>query len=594
MDSIVFTNKAQCQDCNRCVRHCPVKAIKIENAQASVVPERCIHCGTCVRECPQHAKHFRNDIFKVKDMLEEGYPIIVSLAPSFAGTFKDNEWFKVPAILRELGFTLITETSMGAYFVAFETRKEYENSGNTRLATACPAVVSFIEKYHPDMIPYLSPVVSPMIAHAKYLREKYGNDFENMKIVFIGPCIAKKAEAERPEFAGLVDAVLTFQELHEWIAEEGMDISSFDDEDFDEPSPDLAKLFPLMGGLIKTANMNPDPHSYSVIDVTGPEEVNAVLDVAKSENDKHIIIEPLFCSQGCINGPAADDGEESVFTRRNRLLRYQKQQSAKSLENPQIADSVSLKTTFAQDPKINRSKYSDEQIAEILAKTGESRLDKRLNCGACGYNSCLDKAIAVLDGMAEIEMCVPYVRHIAEAQRNKLFDTTPNGVLILDYNYNIVSMNPAFKKYFLCSESVVGKPVSYLMDPEPFVRLVAQKEKQISEQIVKHDTYNLVCRQIIYKLEEEKQIIGIFVNITKNIADKTQLEDLKTQTVKQAQELLNHQIDMAEKFAKLLGESAAQGEVLVDNLMRLSDDTSSNDNTNEADTNRLWNSYTQK
>ena len=197
--------------------------------------------------------------------------------------------------------------------------------------------------------------------------------------------------------------------------------------------------------------------------------------------------------------------------------------------------------------------------------------------------------------MAETEMCLPYVRRIAESRKNKLFETTPNGVVILDYRYNIINMNPAFRKFFICSQSIVGKPISYLMDPEPFVKLVADETDQVMELTVKHDNYNVVCHQILYKLPEESLIVGIFVNITKNVADNTQLAELREKTISQAQELLNHQIDMAQNFAKLLGETAARGEALVDNLMKMSQDQNSNDNnSNRKNGNWLWDIYTTK
>ncbi len=592
MDSIIFTNKAQCQDCNRCVRKCPVKAIKVENAQASVDSDKCITCGTCIRECPQHAKHYRRDTFKAKELLISGTKVAVSLAPSFAGIYDKWKWLRLPSALRKLGFDYIAETSTGAYFSAKATKDEYLKAKTSLIATACPAIVSYIEKYRPEKVPHLVQIVSPMVAHAKYLKQAFENNNEEIKIVFIGPCTAKKAEAERPEFAGLVDVVLTFQELDEWMHDEGINLEELEESGFDEKAPHVAKLFPLMGGLIKTAEMDADIHSYNIINVSGIDEIMESFDLIESTPDTDFLIDPLFCSQGCLNGPGVNT-EYNIFERRRHLLQYR--DSSVSIDAPSTGNDLDYHTAFNTDIGLSQNKYTEAEIAAVLAKTGESDFHKRPNCGACGYNSCREKAIAVLDGMAETEMCLPYVRRIAESRKNKLFETTPNGVVILDYRYNIINMNPAFRKFFICSQSIVGKPISYLMDPEPFVKLVAGEDDEVMEITVKHDNYNIVSHQIMYKLPEENLIVGIFVNITKNVSDNTQLAELREKTISQAQELLNHQIDMAQNFAKLLGETAARGEALVDNLMKMSEDTNSKDNnrTNKGG-NWLWDIYTTK
>ena len=592
MDSIIFTNKAQCQDCNRCVRKCPVKAIKVENAQASVDANKCIHCGTCIRECPQQAKHYRRDVYKAKELLTGGSKVAVSLAPSFAGIYDKWQWHRLPSALRKLGFDYIAETSTGAFFSAKATKEEYVNSKSSQIATACPAIVSYIEKYKPEKVSNLVKIVSPMIAHAKYLKELFANKGEDIKIVFIGPCTAKKAEAEREEFAGLVDVALTFQELDEWLIDEGIKYEELEESNFDEKAPDIAKLFPLMGGLIKTAEMDADIHSYNIINVSGINEITEAFDLIDSTPDTDFLIDPLFCSQGCLNGPGIDT-KYNIFERRRHLLQYK--DAAESIDCPTSGYDIDYHTEFDTTIGINTNKFTEAEIAQVLAKTGEADHTKRLNCGACGYDSCREKAIAVLEGMAETEMCLPYVRRIAESRKNKLFETTPNGVVILDYRYNIINMNPAFRKFFICSQSIVGKPISYLMDPEPFVKLVADETDQVMELTVKHDNYNVVCHQILYKLPEESLIVGIFVNITKNVADNTQLAELREKTISQAQELLNHQIDMAQNFAKLLGETAARGEALVDNLMKMSQDQNSNDNnSNKKNGNWLWDIYTTK
>ncbi len=583
MNSIVFTNKAECRDCNRCVRMCPVKAIRMKDAQASVDDERCIQCGTCVKECPQKAKHYRYDLIIAKNILKQFDKVAVSLAPAFSGIYDKWQCGRLPSALRKLGFNYIAETSMGAYFTALSTAEKFA-SGETLITTACPAVVNFIEKYRPEKVKNLAKVVSPMIAHAKYLKEKLGDEW---KIIFIGPCVAKKAEAERPEYQGLIDAVITFKELDEWFEEENIKLNEIEESGFDEQSPKIAKLFPLISGLAKTANIDTDVHSFDVISISGYEEINEVLKLIDKPSGKPILIEPLFCEQGCINGPAIKT-ETSLFERRRNLLQYTNSDKAGII--PDKAK-FNLDTEFRSDAEIEQIHYTAEQISSILEKTGNADPLNQLNCGACGYHSCNEKAIAVLNGMAEIEMCLPYVRRMAESQKNQMFESSPNGIVIIDEKYNIINMNPAFRKYFICSQSIVGKPISYLMDPDPFVQLHSSENEKM-EFTIKHDNYNIVCHQIIYKLKVEKLIIGIFVNITNNVANKTQLDALREQTIKQAQELINHQIDMAQNIAKLLGESTAQAESLVDNLMKMSEDKSVKE-SNKSGKN-IWDIYTLK
>jgi iron only hydrogenase large subunit-like protein len=583
MNSIVFTNKAECRDCNRCVRMCPVKAIRMKDAQASVDVERCIQCGTCIKQCPQKAKHYRYDTIIAKNTIKQYNKVAVSLAPAFAGTYEHWQLKRLPSALRKLGFNYIAETSMGAYYTALATAEKFAPNEGALITTACPAVVNYIEKYRPDKVKNLAQVVSPMVAHAKYLKDKLGDEW---KIIFIGPCVAKKAEAERPEYKSLIDAVITFKELDEWLEEENIQLSEIEESGFDEVSPKTAKLFPLISGLAKTAEIETDVHSFNVISVSGFDEIDEVLKLIDKPYDKHLLIEPLFCDQGCINGPAVK-ADSSLFERRRNLLEYSNSDNSE-FKPEQVK--FNLDTEFRSDAEIKQIHYTAEQITAVLEKTGNADPLYQLNCGACGYNSCNEKAIAVLNGMAEIEMCLPYVRRMAESQKNQMFESSPNGIVLIDEKYNIINMNPAFRNYFICSQSIVGKPISYLMDPDPFVQLHSSENDKM-EFTIKHANYNIVCHQIIYKLKAEKLIVGIFVNITNNVSDKTQLDSLREQTIKQAQELINHQIDMAQNIAKLLGESTAQAESLVDNLMKMSEDKSVKDNNSEK---KIWDIYTLK
>lgn len=561
---VVFTNKARCRDCYRCVRVCPVKAIQMRDGQAYVVDSRCIRCGTCVRECPQGAKSYRNDVDRAKQLFAPGVAVAASVAPSFAAAFPDFQRLRLPSALRQLGFAYVGETAVGAYHVAAQTAAIVAARPERRLVcTSCPAVVRYVELYRPELADTLAPVVSPMIAHAKHIRKRLSGE---VRVVFLGPCVAKKAEAERPEHAGLVDCALTFAELREWLEQEQIDLSACEESDFDESPEGEARLFPIEGGSVRTSGWTTDLLAGDVVAASGFDEVRTALDGLVMPDTPNII-EPLFCLQGCTNGPAMLD-DRNILARRGDVLGYAAAHPGKTPEEAFYGD---LAARFDPATPAAETPITEEQIRHVLEITGKAREEDQLNCGACGYANCREKAMAVIRGMAEPEMCIPHMKRLAEQRVDRIIETSPNGIVIVDEHLHILHMNPAFRKFFLCSDAVYGQPISYLMDPEPFVRLSSGQESLV-EMTVEHERYHLVCHQILYPLDEERQYVGIFVNITGNRANQQKLDQLRAQTVAQARELLDHQIQMAEQLAKFLGESTAKGENLVDKLMLLTEE----------------------
>lgn len=574
-NNIIFTNKARCRDCYRCVRACPVKAVKMENGQATVNEELCIFCGTCIKECPQGAKQYRNDLAKVLSLLKSNERVVCSIAPSFASVFNSWEVKRIPSALRKLGFAFVSETAVGAYQVSLASNREIENSNrNISITTACPAVVNYVEKYNPENLANLVKIVSPMTAHAMLLKEKLGND---IKTVFVGPCVAKKAEAEREQSSNLIDAVITFEELRDLFEMENIIPGRCEESDFNEKPAGHSRMFALSGGQMKTSDYESDAFSMNVIPVSGYDEVSDILQSVKSNGNDKYVIEPLFCRQGCINGPGCRV-EKSIFDKRNDLLKYFSSQKITEDELPEQTE-LDLSTSFGENLDIF-SEFTEDEIKAILAKTGKTTEEDELNCGACGYSTCRDKAIAVLKGMAELEMCIPFVRRMAEQRTDKIIESSPNGIVILDDELNILNMNPAFKRFFMCSEATCGKNISYLMDPEPFVKLKAASDS-VFEATVHHEKYGITCFEKLYMLEKDRQYVGIFVDITKSESARKQLDSLKSETVSQARELLDHQINFAQQMAKFLGENTAKGEKLVDNLMKLSGDSEKSNGGNK-------------
>jgi len=571
---IVFTRKAKCRDCHRCVRACPVKAIRVRDGQAQVVAERCIGCGTCIRECPQHAKAYRNDVTDAAALIADSELVVASVAPSYAAIFEPWERKRLPSALRRLGFRYVAETAAAAQVVA-EAGAAYvaRHPDQSFVWSSCPAATEYVRRYRPEMASMLMPIASPMVAHARWLRQRLGR---GVKVIFIGPCVAKKAEAERPECRD-VDLALTFEELAEWLRDENVHLSSCEESEFDETGAD-ARLYPLPDGALRTAGMLSADLGAKAFSADGFTDVDRALDLV-AESTEPRILESLFCSGGCINGPATAT-RRNVFSRRFDL----EDAASASADGHSIAvhsgtgrlappaDSSLLDAAVRTPTPVLRP-VSVSAITEALAATGKTGPEDQLDCGACGYATCRDKAIAVVRGMAEPDMCIPYMRHLAETRNDLILDASPNGILTLDSHFQILSMNPAFRKHFRAGEATLGKNISVLMDPEPFLRLAATTDEDHLEMTIRHERYGVTFHQILFRLEDANQYVGIFVDITASEKDQRELEQMRTKTVEQAQELLDHQIAIAQQLAEFLGESTARGEVLVQNLLAMAGET---------------------
>lgn len=555
---VVYTSKAKCRDCYRCVRVCPVNAIKMKDGQAQVIPELCIACGTCIINCPQHAKEYRMETDKVLHMLETDGPIAITVAPTFAVYYSEWEQKRLPSALRQAGFQLVSETAVGAYQTAIAS-KEYieQHPSKNHICTACPAVVNYVLHQSPHLANQLIPVASPMIIHARMIKKK----FPEMKVVFAGPCVAKKDEAQWPDNTVWIDAVLTFEELDDILKEKKIDILNCEDSSFSEMVPGESRLFPLEGGLLRTAGLSTDMLDERIVTVSGYREVREALE-GLSDTLQPTIIEPMFCKNGCINGPASS--QHSSFQGRTAILEHTQRTKHRQLPNAEPFNRIGAK--FPSVSKKGKEQFSEDQIREVLRITGKHEKDDELNCTACGYASCREKAIAVLRGMAEPEMCIPFMRKRAENQYDAMIMHDPNGILLLDKNLSILHMNNAFKKMFSCSDALLGKKISYLTDPGIFERLQSGKENVIKE-ISHYANYNLICHVIAFSLPEEEHYAGVFVDITDTQLSKEKLTAIKSETILKAQELIDHQISLAQELAKFLGENTARGEVLMKNLI---------------------------
>lgn len=562
---LISTNRAKCRDCYRCVRMCPVKAIRMKDGQAQVVEERCLFCGTCVRECPQKAKTIRDDTTWAMELLAQRKKVAASVAPTYPAAFAEHEVRRLASALRKLGFAYVGETSVGADAVAVATSRWLaENRERQPLAvtSACPTAIRYIELYAPESVSSVVPLVSPMIAHAKHLRQEIGAD----AVVFIGPCIAKKFEAQRPEHAGLVDCVLTFAELRSWLEREGIVFEQLEESRFDEEGSPRGRRFPLAGGHLHASELPSDLLQPEVCAVTGVEALRECLSLGVPEHPT--VVEPLFCDGGCIGGPGIG-WEENHFRRRLRVLAHAARAARTNGKNQVPAPTPKLlqglKTTYQPQP-VDRTSPSEDAIRRALAQIGKIDPRDQLDCGACGYRSCREKAIAVVRGLAEPEMCMPRMRLLAERRMDRIMETSPNGIVILDHELRIIAMNPAFQKMFLCSHLVLGRHISYLTDATPFEQLLASRCGKL-ERTASEPRYGRIFHQIVYALEEDQQIVGIFVDITESSLNREKLAIVHREALDRSRQLLEHQVRMAQDITRLLAEHTAHGEELVKSLL---------------------------
>lgn len=555
---IVYTLTARCQDCYRCLRICPVNAIGVKDGQAYIDDDKCIQCGTCIKECPQNAKTYRKNLNVAQQLVMDDCTVAVSIAPSFAARYPGWKATRLPSILKKLGFDYVSETSDGAELTAKATveKAKYQRMGG--VCTACPAIVNYTEKYRPDRLDMLVKVVSPMIAHARLIKKKRGND---CKVVFIGPCVAKKGEAQRPEYKGIIDAALTFEELDEWIESEKLDFKNMPESGFESYGDSTeARLFPLPGGMLKTAGIENDGTLINVLHTSGADSVMEIFDLPDSEW-KFSLIEPLFCKEGCINGPGMNS-KENLFKRRNDVINYA--QERKPLKVKTETQGISLYTEFKASKYDFSQKYDEADILKVFAETGKASEELQLNCGACGFGSCREMAKAVIDGAAENDMCMPYMRRTAESRKDMIIETSPNGIVILNEKMEITAMNPAFLEFFLCSDAILGRKISYLMDDVGFEKIASGSTSKF-ESVMEFNNHEY--HQLVYKLEDDNQYVGIFSDISNIKLNENILEGLRKQTAEKAEALLEHQLEMAEKMAVFLGDSTARSEELLDKLM---------------------------
>lgn len=556
-------NEANCQNCYKCIRTCTVKAIKIVDSQAKIMSDYCVGCGECFKACPQNAKSVTTDIQYVQDLLRRGERVIVSLAPSFPSFDRMNDPFIFLSALRKLGFTEIEETSIGAVNVSEQYLEDYYSEKQHVITTSCPTINFLIAKYYRDKLPYLSETVSPMMAHNIIIKEKN----EDAHTVFIGPCISKKEETiVCTSKDSCIDSVITFDDIRQWLENEGIDIHSLEPSYFDKSSPEHTHFYPLSGGVEKATIETPGDRR--VIKIDGMDNCRKFLDTLDLIKGK-TWIEMNACHEGCINGFGNSQSNLTLYEKIETVLEYIESDKPKS--NYKYSD-INTYYDYNILPEKSRSLYSEEQITTILHKTGKYEKTDELNCGACGYDTCREKAIACLEGMADIEMCLPYMRMKNEDISTIVIENTPNGIILTDKYFNIVEFNPSSVNMFMISkkralesniEGVLGVNVfDYLIDSKKETLIQKQTLKKLGKTVIMSLRY----------IENQDLYLGIFKDVTREEINKLKTIEMSKNALDMAQNVIDKQMRVAHEIASLLGETTAETKVTLSKLKHLFDE----------------------
>jgi PAS domain S-box-containing protein len=555
--------KANCKNCYKCVRVCPIKAIRIRDEQAGIMENACILCGKCLKACPQNAKSIRSDIDRVKHIIKESRKVVASLAPSFIGAFELKEPGQIVGALKALGFAEVQETALGAVYVS-RVYRDLMQQGRMEniISSACPTVNELIEKYYPEVIPYLAPVVSPMIAHGKLIKESSGWD---TKVVFIGPCISKKMEAEDFRHEGVIDAVLTFDELLRWFKQENIRLEEQEALGFDGDDPDMARYYPVPRGILRNLKQSGEDFSYHAVSVDGIEQCIEVLEALKVRQLKGYFIEMNACEGGCLRGPAMPSSMGLYLKQMQKVREYADKNSGVGGDALKFGKGVLLNKVFV-DRSINQPIPDEAAIREILKKIGKPTEDQELNCGACGYPSCRDKAIAVYQGKAELYMCLPYMRERAESLANVILKATPNIIIAVNGDMEIQEFNDAAERMFQISrETAIGRKLYQLIDTSDFER-VWETHESIFGKKVEYKEYGVVTEQDIMYVEDQQLVMAIMRDITNEERQARQMYKIKAETVEMAQKVIDKQMMVVQQIASLLGETTAETKVTLTRL----------------------------
>jgi iron only hydrogenase large subunit-like protein/uncharacterized Fe-S cluster-containing protein len=558
MANCLTLKKSNCKNCYKCIRNCPVKAIRFSGNQAHIIGNECILCGRCFVVCPQNAKEIVDGTEKARVLLQSGEPVIVSIAPSFVANYDGIGIESIRRALKLLGFYDVEETAIGATIVKNEYERMLNEDGrDIVIASCCHSINLLIQKYFPSCLEYLADVMSPMQAHCADIKRRN----PNAKTVFIGPCVAKKDEAEYYE--GLVDAVLTFEELSNWLKSENIELEPEKDNNVNS----RARFFPTTGGVLKTMAQNAPGYNYLALDGVD----NCVSALKDIENGKihRCFIEMSACVGSCVGGPVMEKYHSASPIKDYITVSEYAGERDFEVDQP---DSLSLKKHFtAIEHKL--ATPSEPEIMSVLRQMGKFKPSDELNCGSCGYNSCREKAIAIIQGKAEISMCLPYLKDKAESFSDTIVKNTPNGLIVLNENLEVQQINESARRIMnIRAESdVLGEPVIRILDPSIFMQ-VKNSGRTVRNQRTYLAEYKRYVEQTVVYDNDTHMIVGIMRDVTDAEEERVKKNTINQKTLEVADMVVEKQMRIVQEIASLLGETAAETKIALTKLKESIDD----------------------
>ena len=543
--------QSNCKNCYKCIRNCPVKAIRFSGNQAHIINNECILCGQCFVVCPQNAKQIVDGTEKAKVLLQTGEPVVVSLAPSFIANYPGVGIAAMKRALLKLGFHDVEETAIGATIVKNEyERMLREEARDVIITSCCHSINLLIQKYFPAALEYLADVVSPMQAHCLDLKKRY----PAAKTVFIGPCVAKKDEAEH--YAGIVDAVLTFEELTRWLQQEGVEL----EKEMDEDPNSRARFFPTTGGVLKTMAQNEPGFTYLALD--GVENCIAALKEIVAGKVHKCFIEMSACVGSCVGGPVMEKRSRAVIEDYIAVAGFAGEKDFDVVQ----PEPLEMKKGFSSIAH-HLAEPSEAEIYSVLRQMGKFRPEQELNCGSCGYNTCREKAIAVCQGKAEISMCLPYLKDKAESFSDTIVENTPNGLIVLNDKLEVQQINSAARRMFniRSASDVLGAQVVRILEPDVF-RQVLETYRNVTGQRKYLAEYRIYVDMTVMYDRDSHLLIGIMRDVTEEESARERKETIGQQTIEVADRVVDRQMRIVQEIASLLGETAAETKIALTKL----------------------------
>ncbi len=558
----LFTIKNNCQDCYKCVRQCPVKAIKIEDNSAQIVPELCVACGKCYKICPVRAKQDRDDVPRAKNMLAAGEKVYISLAPSWVAEFDNVTKEQLLTAIEKLGFAGVSETALGAEEVSAHLADFLaDKKEGVYLSTACPAFVEYINKYMPELNMNLTPVLSPLLSHCKLMRKNLGND---IKIVFVGPCIAKKFEADR--HGDLLNLSISFRDLRRWFREAGINYHTIEPKegiDFIYKRAEEGRYYPIEGGMIETIRPYGKTEHVYMMQLTGLENIQReLIDIKGTNPERPVFIECLACEGGCVSGPCTRS-HKSGFEKRARVLKDVVKSGKMGKRNSEEDISQNY-----QGIEIIKEDYDDDQIKRVLALLGKYKIEDEINCNACGYDNCRNFARAILDGKAEIDMCVSHIKHQAQRKANALLKCIPSPIVIVNSKLSIIEYNDQFLEAFWDDDehgdiydraNLIGANLRDFLSFTNLFSASLELGEDVKRENARHKDkmYDVMVFNI-----EQKQVVGGVIE------DVTRVEIKREKIAEKAKEVIEKNLATVQQIACTLGEHMAETEVLLRSIAK--------------------------